>query len=517
MQFLATMRIGRRLGLAFALVVTLTILVAAFIQWRLGEVDRRASELATVQAERTAIAYRWRSDIAVNATRALAVVAIADPAQVAALQARMKLTTAEINGLQKRFAELETTPAGLAVQAQLGDVRKRYLALRETMMKTREGTDGATADTVAAARKAFDAACDDYTKAADGLVDHQLARAREDAAAIGRALDATRQVGLVCAVVSVLLSIALGLLITRSIVAPIRTAQRAADRIAAGDLTGPCAGAGNDEISQLLGTLGGMQDALRRIVREIRVGTDSIHVTSTQVATGNQDLSERTEQTASSLQQAASSMDTLTGAMRVGADSAGQASVLAGGASEIARRGGSVVAQVVSMMDEINASSRRIGDITAVIDGIAFQTNILALNAAVEAARAGEQGRGFAVVAAEVRSLAQRSAEAAREIRSLIGASVEKVENGSRIVQDAGATMDEIVASVGRVGDVIGEISAAAGSQADGIRDVNDAVTQVDRMTQQNAALVEQSAAAAESMRDQASRLSQAVEQFRTE
>jgi methyl-accepting chemotaxis protein len=256
---------------------------------------------------------------------------------------------------------------------------------------------------------------------------------------------------------------------------------------------------------------------VERAIAQVRASAESIGTASTEIAVGNQDLSTRTEQTASNLQSTASSLQQLTSTVNQSADSARTANQLALSASAVAQRGGTVVSEVVATMDQINTASKKIADIIGTIDGIAFQTNILALNAAVEAARAGEQGRGLAVVAGEVRSLAQRSAEAAREIKSLIGASVERVESGSRLVQDAGSTMSEIVASVQRVSDMIGEISAAAAEQSQGIGQVNHAVNQLDRMTQQNAALVEQSAAAAESLKDQSRQLATAMAAFRSD
>jgi methyl-accepting chemotaxis protein len=288
-----------------------------------------------------------------------------------------------------------------------------------------------------------------------------------------------------------------------------------ARRIADGDLSQDVPVQGSSDASEVLRSLQHLQESLRRTLGAIRGGADGVSVAAEEIATGNADLSNRTEQTASNLQQAASSMAQLTGTVNQTAESARTANQLASSASEVAARGGQVVAQVVSTMDEINTSSKKIADIIGTIDGIAFQTNILALNAAVEAARAGEQGRGFAVVASEVRSLAQRSAEAAREIKTLIGASVDKVESGSRLVQDAGNTMGEIVASVQRVTDIIGEISAAAAEQSSGIGQINSAVTQLDQMTQQNAALVEESAAAAESLKEQSRQLATAVNTFR--
>jgi methyl-accepting chemotaxis protein len=297
---------------------------------------------------------------------------------------------------------------------------------------------------------------------------------------------------------------------------PIDEAQQIADAIAAGQLSNQVDASGSDEPARLLAALGRMQASLRTIVADVRVSADSISVASSEIASGNMDLSARTESTASSLQQTASSMDQLTGTVKQSAESAVQANALAQTAAEAAHRGSHIVSEVVSNMDEIDGTSKRINDIIGVIDGIAFQTNILALNAAVEAARAGEQGRGFAVVAGEVRSLAQRSATAAREIKQLILTSGQKVESGTRLVHDAGQAMGEIIASVQRVSDIISEITAASGEQSAGIGQVNLAVSNLDQMTQQNAALVEQSAAAAASLKAQAEKLTQSMAVFRT-
>jgi methyl-accepting chemotaxis protein len=304
-------------------------------------------------------------------------------------------------------------------------------------------------------------------------------------------------------------------LFTRRQLAPLLQARDVARRVADGDLGTPITPRGNDEIAELNAALRDMQQALARTVHHVRQGAESVATASAQIAQGNQDLSGRTERQAGELQQTASTMEQLGATARHTADSAQQAAQLAQGASGIAVQGGEVVGQVVDTMRGIQDSSRRIADIIGVIDGIAFQTNILALNAAVEAARAGEQGRGFAVVAGEVRSLAQRSAEAAREIKGLITASVERVDAGTALVDRAGSTMQEIVAAVQRVSDIIGEISAAGREQSAGVAQVGQAVTRMDQGTQQNAALVEQSAAAADSLRQQADQLVQAVGVFR--
>ena len=309
--------------------------------------------------------------------------------------------------------------------------------------------------------------------------------------------------------------VAFSVAVARSIARPLNEAVRIAQTVAAGDLTSRIEVSGNDEASQLLHALKDMNESLVRIVGEVRISTDTIATASGQIASGNMDLSARTESQASSLEKTASSMEELTSTVKQNADNARQANQLAVSASEVAVKGGSVVTQVVDTMGSINASSKKIVDIIGVIDGIAFQTNILALNAAVEAARAGEQGRGFAVVASEVRSLAQRSASAAKEIKTLIGDSVDKVDVGAKLVDQAGATMQEIVDSVRRVTDIMSEITAASQEQMSGIEQVNEAVTQMDSSTQQNAALVEEAAAAAQSLRDQAGKLSQVVSVFK--
>lgn len=313
----------------------------------------------------------------------------------------------------------------------------------------------------------------------------------------------------------VVLAIITGLLLIRAILGPLNEAIAVADAVASGDLTSRIEVNSTNETGHLLQALKTMNENLIDLVSRVRAGTDQIATASGEIASGNSDLSQRTEEQASSLEETASSMEELTSTVKQNADNARQANQLAAGASEVAVKGGAVVGQVVQTMSAINESSKKIVDIISVIDGIAFQTNILALNAAVEAARAGEQGRGFAVVATEVRTLAQRSAAAAKEIKELISDSVAKVEDGTRLVDEAGATMDEIVTSVKRVTDIMSEISAASNEQSSGIEQVNQAVTQMDEVTQQNAALVEEAAAAAESMNDQAQALTQAVSVFK--
>ncbi len=347
------------------------------------------------------------------------------------------------------------------------------------------------------------------------MVEWKVSSAKEDADDTRAAFESSTTAVMALTLAGVATAIALGILLARSIVRPLARAISVADAVSRGDLSVELEAEGSDEMSRLQRSLAGMVQSLRKLVASVRTGVDSVAVASGQIASGNQDLSSRTEAQASNLEQTAAAMEQLSSTVKQNAEAARQANVLAAAASEVAGRGGVAVGQVVDTMGRIQASSRKIAEIIGVIDAIAFQTNILALNAAVEAARAGEQGRGFAVVAGEVRNLAQRSAQAAREIKALIADSVDSVEDGSRQVTQAGKTMNDLVHQVRRVTDLLGEIASATLEQNSGIGSVNNAVTQLDHMTQQNAALVEQSAAAAASLSDQAAQLAQAVAIFK--
>ena len=371
-------------------------------------------------------------------------------------------------------------------------------------------------DMVAEFGKAKDkAAMDDFRRLQAEFLQGEDALLATRYAAKEEFLALNRSVMIGGALIATAIAVIMGVWVTRAVTTQVAQAVRVAEDVAAGDLSKDFRATSNDEIGQLIGTLAKMRQSLVETVSAVRQTAEGVATASSQIAQGNQDLSSRTEEQASSLQQTAASMEELGSTVKQNADNARQANQLANGASEVAVRGGEVVAQVVDTMKGIQASSQKIADIIGTIDGIAFQTNILALNAAVEAARAGEQGRGFAVVAGEVRSLAQRSAEAAKEIKGLITDSVERVESGSALADQAGATMQEVVGAVRRVTDIMGEISAASAEQSQGVGQVGEAVSQMDQVTQQNAALVEESAAAADSLKQQAQALVQAVAVFR--
>jgi methyl-accepting chemotaxis protein len=509
------MRLRTQLLLAPALVVAGALFVGAVSgvvsQRELGQAAA-AGDAAVAQAEALA-GVKWRLEHErAQVFRTLVLLQSLPDDEVAAFRASLK------KNLEAVAAQLDT----LAAQAQ-GDAELARLAAgaREPVQQYAQRADkaidlsGFDPNVGAGAMKA----ADDSFKAVEAALVAMGARTealRQEQVAAGRQRSLGTALGLGALLLVVVgLAGAVAWRLQRRVAGDLAAAAAIATRVAEGDLTVRATSTAQDEIGELVRTLARMAAQLSESMRDVSSATAQIGHAAGEIASGNTDLSHRTEQAAGSLQQTASAMEQVSGTVRHTAEAAATANQLAHSAREVAARGGAVVGQVVQTMQGIDAGSRRIADIIGTIDGIAFQTNILALNAAVEAARAGEQGRGFAVVASEVRSLAQRSATAAREIKGLIGASVEQVDSGTRLVADAGRTMDEIVASVQRVADIIGEISRAAGEQAGGLGQVNGAVASLDGMTQQNAALVEQSAAAAESLRQQAEALAGVVQRFR--
>jgi len=416
--------------------------------------------------------------------------------------------------LKKLLAERNLTETDAAEKQTLQNLTKMFAKYDEAVKQTSDmkSAGAAIASTfLTTAQAEYEGLLTEISR----ISQSKLADAGQDVvAASSAARNAQMAIG-TAALVGFAVGIALSLLLARGMMRRMHHAAGGVAALAAGDLTQTLRAEGQDEIGRLMVDLEAVRVSLASSMQSVRQASDSVRVAAGEIAAGNADLSQRTEQQASSLQQTASSMEQLNATVRTNADTARQANQLAASASAVAAKGGNVVGQVVATMDQISTSSKKIADIIGTVDGIAFQTNILALNAAVEAARAGEQGRGFAVVASEVRSLAQRSADAAREIKTLIGASVERVEAGSRLVVDAGTTMQEIVTQVQRVSDLIGEITVATSEQTSGIGQVSGAVNQLDQVTQQNAALVEQSAAAAESLKQQAVRLVDAVSVFK--
>ena len=506
-------KVSTKLWIFIVVVLSLIVGIAAIGLARsaaiLGE-GRLLQEQAIRMAQ---VATRWNGLSETNAARTQATILSTEANVSGSFKEPMKTTSAEISELQKQFESMSTTQEDRAQLQKIADLRKAVLSLREriTGIKTESKQEEASH----LYNTEYVPATASYLGSQRELVKMQEQRVAE----VAQQTEARRQansIGILIGLAVVMVIIFAGTLwLVRSIREPLELANTLAAHIAQGDLSQTINTHREDEFGDLIRSLASMNESLGRMVSQIRQSTDSIAMASSEIASGNNDLAHRTEQTSSNLQATASATDDLTRAVSLSSDNARQASSLAASASSVAQRGGSVVTQVVSTMQAIDASSKKISDIIAVIDGIAFQTNILALNAAVEAARAGEQGRGFAVVASEVRSLAGRSAEAAREIKALIATSVANVDSGTKLVTEAGSTMQEIVQSVQRVADVIGEITNAAGEQSNGIAGVNASIGELDQMTQQNAALVEQSAAAAESLRDQADRMKQAVAVFR--
>ncbi|NRF68937.1 MCP four helix bundle domain-containing protein [Aquincola sp. S2] len=513
MNFIRNWRIGARLGAGFAIVLSLSSGMLAVAVTRLDHIGEDAAAIIDkewVKAEAAATLYATARG---NAQRTMQLFFTDDKRELARLRELIAGNRQTVTEAVATLDKLVYLPEGVAILGRLKERRGVYVESfsKVDRLLAQGQRDEATKELTGQTLPAIEA----LQVEAKALSELQSKIVTTAGAGIEATIDRTHWLLIALGAASVLLGAGFAWWLTRSITRPIGEAVRVAETVAAGDLSSRIEVRGRDETAQLLAALARMNSSLAGVVGTVRRSSDSIATGSGQIAVGNQDLSQRTEEQASSLQQTAASMEQLNSAVQNTADSARQVAQLARSATEAAQRGGGVVTEMVQTMDQISDASRRIGDIIGVIDGIAFQTNILALNAAVEAARAGEQGRGFAVVAAEVRTLAQRSGAAAREIKTLIGASAEKVELGSAQAGSAGQAMGDIVAQVRRVDDLIAEITAATLEQSTGLGQVGTAIGQLDEVTQQNAALVEESAAAAESLRQQAQRLVEAVAVFR--
>ena len=518
---LNNMKVGTRLALGFALVLVLLVAVAVVGILRMAQIQDRLDHVVSVSNVSTGLVVEMRNNVSDRLASLRVLTLMTDPADMEPEIVKFKEQTAKYDAAQAKLAALFATYANAQEKTLLNQIKEHEATAMPAIARATELYLAANAmdatrvmirEVRPVQRKWTDA-----LNALSALEDKQNAQSKADAET---AFANARNFMLILLVLAVVMGIVAAVAITRSLLKqlggePAYTAKIAGS-IAHGDLSIAIDTKASDRGS-LLVEMKEMRNSLVGIVEQVRRGTETIGTASREIAAGNIDLSSRTELQASSLEKTASAMEQLTATVKQNADSAREANSLAATASDVARKGGDVVSQVVGTMGEINTSANKISDIIGVIDGIAFQTNILALNAAVEAARAGEQGRGFAVVASEVRNLAQRSAAAAKEIKTLIGDSVEKVERGSKLVGQAGVTMDEVVSSVKRVTDIMSEIANASAEQSAGIAQVNTSIIEMDSMTQQNAALVEQAAAAAQSLQDQAGELARVVSIFKLE
>ncbi|MEH6436641.1 methyl-accepting chemotaxis protein [Massilia sp. DD77] len=513
MSIFNTLNIGTRLAAGFALTLIFTGLIAAVGVWRLNQVADETREILAQPLAKERMIAEWYTQIFAAVRRTAAIVKSSDASLGDYFKEDAAATGKLSADLVKQIEPLISGEDETALFKAVMEHRKAYSAARDNAVKAKGEGNVELANQIL--EQQFTPASKAYQEKVRELLDLQHKRIGASAAEIDAAASRGKVLIASLAAAALALGAVFSWLLTRSITVPLREAVRAAETVAAGDLTHRIDTASGDETGALLRALGNMNDSLARIVSQVRTGTQAISGASGEIAAGSFDLSSRTEQQAASLEETAASMEELTGTVRQNADNARQANQLAIAASNVASEAGTVVEQVIATMGSINESSRKIVDIIGVIDGIAFQTNILALNAAVEAARAGEQGRGFAVVASEVRNLAQRSATAAKEIKQLIGDSVDKVDAGAKLVDHTGVTMQEVVSSIRRVTDIMGEISSASQEQIQGIDQVNQAMAQMDEATQQNAALVEEATAATSSLQQEAARLAQVVDVFK--
>ena len=509
----SNLSITQRLSLGFALILLLSLISMLVGISKLNTSADSTQQMLNNPIQTERLISDWYRDVFMSVRRTTAIAKSSDPSLATYFAQDIAESSERSSKAVKAVEALMGTDAEKKLFATVGEVRKNFVSQRDAVSALKKEDKSEEANQVL--EQKFVPAGKAYLDALDALMKAQ--RKEIDNRAQGIADNSTQGRNLLIGLglFGVIFSVACAWWLSRSIIHPLTRANGAARQVATGDLTGHIEKSGNDEVGQLLSSLQDMQANLVKVVGSVRQGADSISTASAEIAQGNHDLSARTENQASALEQTAASMEELNSTVRQNADNARQANQLAVQASTVAMQGGDVVGQVVQTMKGINESSQKIADIISVIDGIAFQTNILALNAAVEAARAGEQGRGFAVVASEVRSLAGRSAEAAKEIKSLISASVDRVAQGTLLVDQAGNTMTEVVSSIRRVADIVGEISAASSEQSAGVSQVGEAITQIDQVTQQNAALVEQMAAAASSLQSQAADLVQGVSVFK--
>jgi len=513
MKWFFDLRIATKLILSFGAVLVLTAALGVSAIFSMARINEASTDLSANWMPSVLAAMSMRSDVSDLRRWELAHMLAAADSDMALNETRMTETQAKLKTDGDKYRTLISEPGEKELFERFLVLNDEFMRLHATMLSLSREMKKEEARALAVGPSAKVMA--DMMVALDKLVAINTDGGVRSSASADATYAGSRAslIGLLVGIVAV--GMLLALWVARSVSRPLIEAVGVARQVAAGDLTAQVVVKSQDETGQLMQALKDMNASLQSLVGQVRSGTDTIATASSQIAAGNQDLSSRTEEQASSLEETASSMEELTSTVKQNADNARQANTMALTSSSIAVEGGKVVSEVVGTMASINASSRKIVDIIAVIDGIAFQTNILALNAAVEAARAGEQGRGFAVVATEVRNLAQRSAAAAKDIKILIGDSVEKVEAGSKLVDQAGRTMDEIVASITRVTDIMSEITAASNEQSAGIEQVNQAIALMDQVTQQNAALVEEAAAAAESMQEQAASLSEVVSVFK--